>query len=350
MDASGGASVTGVAGARRVTLADVAAHAGVSRATASLVVRGEGSLAESTRARVRAAMDELGYVYNRGAAALRASSTQSIGLVVPDVSNDFTAELTVTVENNVGDLVTLIGNSLEDLDRQDALVRSMIERQVDGLIVLPAVGTTSHLVETLRASRVPVVMATREMRGTGLPYVGIDNVLGGRLAADHLLQHGARRVAYVGGFEILRPRRDRVAGARRALAKGGAELVADIPGPPRGSWGREVARELIAAGELPDAIICHNDLVAFGVYRALREKGLGDPHELPVVSYDDIAAAELWEPPLTSVGASGYEVGMRCAEALLRRMSAPQEEPERILVSPHLAVRESCGCAPGAPL
>jgi LacI family transcriptional regulator len=344
VDASVVAGVTGVHGARRVTLSDVAARAGVSRATASLVVRGEGALAETTRERVRAAMDELGYVYNRGAAALRASSTQSIGLVVPDVSNDFTAELTVTVENNVGGFVTLIGNSLEDLDRQDALVRSMIERQVDGMIVLPAVGTTDRLVAMLTASRVPVVMATREMRSTGLPYVGIDNLLGGRLAADHLLGHGARRVAYIGGLEQLRPRRDRVAGARRALVKAGGELVADIPGPPRGSWGRDIARELIASGQLPDAIICHNDLVAFGVYRALRERGLGNPHELPIVSYDDIAAAELWEPPLTSVGASGYEVGMRCAEALLRRMAAPQDEAERILVSPHLVVRESCGC------
>lgn len=344
MDASVVAGVTGAAGTRRVTLSDVAARAGVSRATASLVVRGEGALAETTRERVRVAMEELGYVYNRGAAALRASTTQSIGLVVPDVSNDFTAELTVTVENNVGDLVTLIGNSLEDLDRQDALVRSMIERQVDGMIVLPAVGSTDRLVSMLRGSRVPVVMATREMSGTGLPYVGIDNVLGGRLAVDHLLQHGARRVAYIGGLEQLRPRHDRVAGARQALAVGGGELVADIPGPPRGSWGREIARELIAAGELPDAIICHNDLVAFGVYRALRERGLGDPSELAIVSYDDIAAAELWEPPLTSVGASGYEVGMRCAEALVRRMAAPAAEPERILVSPHLVVRESCGC------
>src|SRR5690606_27173128 len=121
------------------------------------------ALAASTRERVRAAMDELGYVYNRGAAALRASSTQSIGLVVPDVSNDFTAELTVTVENNVGDLVTLIGNSLEDLDRQDALVRSMLERQVDGMIVLPAVGNSDRLVALLQAARVPVVMATREI-------------------------------------------------------------------------------------------------------------------------------------------------------------------------------------------
>lgn len=348
MDASVVAGVTGVHGARRVTLSDVAARAGVSRATASLVVRGEGALAAQTRERVRAAMDELGYVYNRGAAALRASKTQSIGLVVPDVSNDFTAELTVTVENNVGGLVTLIGNSLEDLDRQDALVRSMIERQVDGMIVLPAVGTTDRLVAMLTASRVPVVMATREMRSTGLPYVGIDNLLGGRLAADHLVGHGARRVAYIGGLAQLRPRRDRVAGARRALVKAGGELVADIPGPPRGSWGRDIARELIAEGQLPDAIICHNDLVAFGVYRALRERGLGNPRDLPIVSYDDIAAAELWEPPLTSVGASGYEVGMRCAEALLRRMAAPEAEAERILVSPHLVVRESCGCVADA--
>lgn len=348
MDASGVKSVNREGRpVRRVTLSDVAARAGVSRATASLVVRGEGALAEATRERVRAAMDELGYVYHRGAAALRASRSQSIGLIVPDVLNDFTAEFTVTVESNVGGRVTLIGNTLETLDRQDALLRSMIERQVDGLIVIPAVDTTEEFGRTLAASGVPTIVATRELRGSGIPYVGIDNVLGGRLAAEHLILHGARRVAYVGGLPTLHPRKDRVAGAQHALAKAGGELVLDIPGPPRGAWGRDIARQIVSGGDLPDALICHNDLVAFGVYRTLREHGLADPQVLPVVSFDDIDAAELWEPPLTSVGASGHQVGLRCAQALFDLMAKPEGAADRILISPRLEVRASCGCTDG---
>lgn len=333
---------------KRVTLADVALHAGVSRATASLVVRNAGNLAETTRERVRASMDALGYVYHRGAASLRASRTQSVGLIVPDMSNGFTAELTIAVESVLAATgkVTLMANSLEDPVHQDLLVRSMLERQVDGLLVIPAVGTRRAFAENLARSGVPAVIATREVPHPDIPYVGIDNVKGGRLAGEHLLFHGVERVAYLGGFAKLRPRSDRIRGVQQALKGSGTRLEIDITGPPRGSWGLETARQLVADGALPDGIVCHNDLVAFGVYRALRQLLPGQSKAVHVVSYDDVAAASLWEPPLTTVAASGREVGMRCAEVLLRRLADPRGPAPRSLITSNLVIRESCGCPP----
>ena len=333
---------------KRVTLTDVALYAGVSRATASLVLRDAGSLTDTTREKVRTAMDVLGYVYHRGAASLRASRTQSIGLIVPDMSNGFTAEMTITVESMLAEagIVTLMANSLEDPGHQDLLVRSMLERQVDGLLFIPAVGTKRSFAENIVKSGVPAVIATREMPHPGIPYVGIDNVKGGRLAGEHLLFHGVERIAYLGGFAQLGPRRDRIRGVRQALREAGSStnLDIDVPGPPRGFWGLETARQLMDDGELPDGVVCHNDLVAFGVYRALRQHPLRASDSLHTVSYDDVAAASLWEPPLTTVAASGHEVGLRCAEVLLRRIADPHGPVERSLITSNLVVRESCGC------
>lgn len=335
---------------KRVTLSDVALHAGVSRATASLVVRNAGNLAETTRERVRASMDALGYVYHRGAASLRASRTQSVGLIVPDMSNGFTAEMTIAVESVLAAAgkVTLMANSLEDPVHQDLLVRSMLERQVDGLLVIPAVGTRREFAENLSRAGVPAVIATREVPHPDIPYVGIDNVKGGRLAGEHLLFHGVKQVAYLGGFAKLRPRTDRIRGVQQALKGSGTNLEIDITGPPRGSWGLETARKLVADGALPDGIVCHNDLVAFGVYRALRQLLPEQSKAVHVVSYDDVAAASLWEPPLTTVAASGQEVGMRCAEVLLRRLADPRGPAPRSLITSNLVIRESCGCPPAS--
>jgi len=332
---------------KRITLSDVAMHAGVSRATASLVVRNAGNLADTTRDRVRASMYSLGYVYHRGAASLRASRTQSVGLIVPDMSNGFTAEMTIAVESVLAGrgMVTFMANSLESPAHQDLLLRSMLERQVDGVLVIPAVGTERSFADTLARSGVPTVIATREIAHSRIPYVGIDNVKGGRLAGEHLLFHGVERVAYLGGFADLGPRRDRIMGVQNALRAQGKALAFDVPGAPRGSWGLDVARELLSEGNLPDGIVCHNDLVAFGVYRALRELAPERTKTVHVVSYDDVAAASLWQPSLTTVAASGRDVGLHCADVLLQRIAEPNLPAQRLLVPSHLVVRESCGCA-----
>jgi len=334
---------------RRVTLADVARHAGVSRATASLVLRNTGHLAPATRNRVRQSMLELGYVYHRGAASLRAARTHTIGLIVPDISNGFTAEWAIAVESVLmrENLVTLVANSLEDDTYQDVLVQSMLERQVDGLLVIPAVGSTDRLTQTLARSGVPAVLATREIAHPQIPYVGIDNVNGGRLAGEHLLGHGVERMSYLGGFAGIGPRRHRVEGVRRAIRGSGVKLVNDIAGPPRGAWGLEVAQRLIGSGRLTDGIVCHNDHVAFGVYRALRMAGASLLNSVRVISYDDVAAASLFEPPLTTVAADGTEIGTRSAEVVVRRIAHPNSLPERLLVTSRLIVRESCGCHRG---
>ncbi len=332
---------------RRVTLADVAARAGVSKATASLVLRNAGNLHESTRERVRESMRELGYVYHRGAASMRARRTFTAGLVVPDLSNPFTAELATAVEASLEreGLVTLMSSAFEDPELQQRLVASIVERQVDGILVFPAIGSDPSLVDGLVARGVPVVVAVRNLRPGLADYVGIDNVASGRLAAEHLVEHGCQRIAFIGGYAELMPRQERIAGIQSVLQSAtSAALVEDLAGPATGEWGRGVIDRLFGDAPYPDGIVCQSDVVAFGLYRGLRDQRPELLDTVRIVSHDDVSEAALWEPPLTSVAANGADVGRRCAEVLMKRIADPSSPVEQVLLEPRLVVRQSCGC------
>lgn len=332
---------------RRVTLKDVAAYAGVSRATASLVIRDAGQLTDATRDRVRKAMDALGYVYHRGAASLRATHTQTIGLVVPEISNPFTAEYVIGLESEFAgrDVVVLLSNAYESSARQETVVRTLMEQQVDGLVITPALGSSSHFITTLANAGIPVVISIRPVDDPSLPYVGTDNVRGGELAGAHLAAHGVRSVAYIGGFRGLGPRADRVDGVARGLAQAPrrGRIVADVDGPATGRFGYEATSRLLATGALPEGIVCHNDTVAFGLYRALRDLAPDRVDRIHVIGFDNVDESALWEPPLTTLAVNGREVGRLSANALARRILDPSGAPERVLLTPELVVRGSCG-------
>jgi LacI family transcriptional regulator len=332
---------------RRVTLKDVAEYAGVSRATASLVVRDSGQLADVTRERVRAAMLALGYVYHRGAASLRATHTKTVGLVVPEISNPFTAEYVMGAEEEFGerDVVVLVSNAFESRARQQTVVRSLLEQQVDGLIITPALGSDPSFISYLATTGIPVVISIRPVDDPTLPYVGTDNFRGGELAGAHLAAHGARTIIYMCGLAGLTPRADRAAGVAQGLANapGRARIVKDISGPATGRFGYEATLELLRKGALPDAIVCHNDTVAFGIYRALRDHAPRYVDTLRVIGFDNVDEAALWEPPLTTLTVNGREVGRLAANALARRIFEPDGAPERVLLTPELVVRRSCG-------
>lgn len=333
----------------RITLTDVAQHAGVSPATASLVLRGTGRLSDTTRQRVQASMEALGYVYHRGAASLRGTRSQTIGLIVSDISNVFTAELSIGLESTLAErgVVTLMASSLEDPDRQRLLLRSMLERQVDGILIIPVIDTDQRFVDQLTGIGVPAIIASREPDDHDLSYVGIDNLKGGRLAAEHLITHDITEFGYLGGHNEIGPRQGRYAAAVSVMAKHGVPITMDVTGQPTGDLGLSVARRALRDGGLPSGLICQNDQVAFGVYRALREAGSDTgPEAIKVVSFDDVAEAALWEPPLTSIAASGRQVGIRCAEVLHRRIQDPDSPIERSLIMPSIVVRQSCGCPP----
>ncbi|MFH8248996.1 LacI family DNA-binding transcriptional regulator [Microbacterium sp. B2969] len=329
------------------TLLDVAERAGVSRATASLVVRDTGRVSTATRERVRRAMSELGYVYDRAAAAMRSHSTRSIGVIVTHVGNPFFAELIGGFQEELQSLgySCILTTSGDDVQQQQRALDELRSHKVAAVAFAPATGTGAEFTANLEHLELPFVMMTRQIRDNDpVPYVGPDDVAGGRLAAEHLLSHGARTFAYLGGASTVQSRADRRAGLAEAMSAAGLDTasVIDITSETSGRGGLRAAEQMLTQHDMPDAIMCHSDSVAFGVYRALRIRDLAA--SVRVTGYDDIATAELWEPPLTTVATHPAALGQRAARHLIDQLEN-DTNAGFLRVLPTLRVRQSCGCS-----
>ncbi|MEV6900339.1 LacI family DNA-binding transcriptional regulator [Amycolatopsis sp. NPDC051372] len=334
----------------RVTLAQVAVRAGVSRSTASLVLRNSELVAPRTRQAVQDAMAALGYVYHRGAASLRVRQSGSIAVVVTDLANPFHAELTDGVEAALRPSggITLLARTFGDVRRQTTVLTTMLEYQTDGVLLVPATGTQEDDLTVLTDRGIPLVLMTRYIGKPGLNYVGVQETEAGHAGATHLLDHGCAAMAYFGGPEKATARRDRFSGFRSALAGSTASVLErwSIPTPNTALGSYEVAARLLAAGlPLPDGVLAHSDAVAFGLMRALRETGRRPPQDMRIVGGADIEAAAMWEPPLTTISVHAADMGRKAADLLRRIIDGnPADGPH--LYPPALMIRESCGCGP----
>jgi LacI family transcriptional regulator len=332
-----------------VTLLEVAHDAGVSRATASLVLRGSDLVADETRERVLASMRKLGYVYHRGAASLRTQRSHTIGLLVPDVTNPFFAEMTVGIEERLDQAqhVVLLGNTAETLNKQERLLAMMQEYRADGVLLCPATGTSAQTLVRLRQGRLPFVLFTRYVDRVDADYVGTDNVRGAELATEHLIALGHQRIAFVGGPANSSARRDRLQGYQHALMRHGLPVdpALQITSSTTREGGHDCIRVLLERAEPPTAVLCYNDIVAFGVMLGLQASGYVPGRDVAVIGFDDIAEAALWRPALTTVAISPRQIGEEAARLLLERIAAPDTAARQIILRPKLIVRDSCGTA-----
>lgn len=331
------------------TIVDIARAAGVSKSTVSLVLNGDRRVRPETRAHVEAAINRLGYVYNRGAANLRGATSSLIGLVINDLTNPFFAELAAGIEDALFalGLVPILANTSESLERQAQVLQSLREHGVAGIIMCPARGTdTWALVKQLPAS-IPVVITTRRISGTPLPYVGADNRFGARQAVAHLVRLGHRRIGFLGGDATMTTHREREAGWRDALMEAGipADDCLVFPGAPTRRGGFEAIERALGTQRSPSAILCYNDIVAIGATRALINRGIMPGKDIAIIGFDDIAEAQDNAPPLTTISADIKRLGVRCAESLLGLIRG--EEPAGLSHDgrTRLIIRESCGAA-----
>src|SRR5262245_26197983 len=298
-----------------VTLLDVARDAGVSRATASLVLRGSALVADETRDRVLASMSKLGYVYHRGAASLRTQRSHTVGLIVPDVTNPFFAEMTVGIEQRLDQAqhVVLLGNTAETLDKQERLLAMMQEYRADGVLLCPANDTSTQTIVRLRQARLPFVLFTRYVDGVEADYVGADNVRGAELAIEHLVGLGHQRIAFVGGPANSSARRDRLQGYRNALARHGLPIdpALQLTSSTTREGGHHCIRTLLELPDPPTAVLCYNDIVAFGVLLGLQASGHTPGSDVAVIGFDDIDEAGLRRPAVTPVALLPRQIGTR---------------------------------------
>lgn len=330
----------------RFTLKDIAKHASVSPATASLVLRNSPLVAVATRARVRASIDQLGYVYDRTAANLRGRLTHTIGLVVCEITNPFYAELTAGVDSVLDQAgwVSFLANTAESPARQDRFIERMREHRVDGLLLSPAEGSDPGLADRLDSLGMPLVYVLRSLGSRPANYVGADFRLGMRLAVDHLVQLGHKHIAFVGGGRRASPARDRAIAYRETLTRHGLPVgpVVDCA-PTREDGARAVSKLVSGAPTDPTAILCYNDICASGVMMALADRGVRVGRDCAVIGFDDITEAAHYRPALTTICISARRIGEEAAQLLLRRIRSPDSPPETVVLPPQLVVRASCG-------
>ena len=372
-----------------VTLYDVARQAGVSIATVSRVLHGQESVRETTSARVRAAIEELGYVPDGAAQSLARNRKDVIGLVcvehtglnpnqydIESMSLLFYDEVMRGAEALIRDrhwslLITYLredellasygqddlpdGEAQAERDREDEPVLPRLltlSGKVDGLLIGEGVVPTTALARLAR--RLPVVVVAGDPALRGVDVVAADNWSGAHALVSHLVvEHGRRRLFHVDGPETAPDAKTRRLATQAVIdAHPGAKMVGACSGRFSVRSGEAAAEQMLAefggpGGDLPDAIICSNDQMAIGVLRTLTKHSIRVPHDIALIGFDDIYPATLCDPPLTTVNQPIRSIGERSCERLIERIAHPTLRPTVELLPTELVIRTSCGCPPG---
>ena len=246
---------------KHITLQQVAKHAGVSRATASLVVRGSQSISAATREKVMKSIRELGYVYDRIAANLRSKSSSTVGLIIMELANPFYSELLVGIHQELdkSGQTVILGTTFDSFAIQDRLLSTLLEHRVGGIILSAVSGSSSESIERVRRWGIPVVLVGRRVAGVTCDYVGIDNVAGGQLAVEHLLGSGHHRIAFLGGSAKLSSWQGRKQGYDQALQNAGIAVDPSliIESPATRECGPELIQRILNIPNPPTAIFCN---------------------------------------------------------------------------------------------
>jgi LacI family transcriptional regulator len=329
---------------------DVAAAARVSVGTVSNVLNHPERVAAPTRERVLAAVERLGFVRNESARHLRARSSRVIGLIVLDASNPFEAGVAEGVAAAVEEsgCVVLLGSSGGRLERERRYVELFAEQRVRGLLITPTHLAPPNLTG-LSGRGIPVVFLDNHPDRTH-SNVAVDDVAGGRIAVEHLLSGGHRRLAIVGGPWSLAQMQDRVKGAEEAiLRQDGATLLRISTRGLTLLAGLEAADQLLALDpdERPTGVFAANDLVALGLLQRLLARGVRIPEDVALIGYDDIEFAASAAVPLSTVRLPREVLGRRAADLLFREIAAREAgehvEPAQVLFEPELVARASTG-------
>ena len=329
------------------SIRDVAQHAGVSVGTVSNVLNRPGEVSAESIRRVHEAIEALGYVRNDAARKLRAGVSTTVGFVVLDGQNPFFGDVVRGAEDEASGqgIAILYGNTDEDPKRERMYLDLFEEQQVRGVLISPY-GDINPRLERLRSRGIPAVLVDRFSGDGRFSSVSVDSVNGGRMAVEHLIATGRRRIAFVGGPFDIRQVNDRLAGARAAAENAaehvdlevvatdaltvadGAAAGARIIARPRADW--------------PDAIFAANDLLALGLLQALIVDGrMLVPDEIALIGFDDNACAAAAAVPLSSMRQPSRMIGRTALRILLEETADPELIPRQTVFQPELIVRAS---------
>lgn len=340
---------------RRATLQDVAEAVKLSVNTVSRALSGKPGVSERTRTLIRAEAERIGYVPNPHARSLVLGSRKMIGLVITNVSNPFYAELISEIElhaSAAGYTVVLLLSD-ESPDREAAAADTVVQSGLDGVIVVPVQGGQDPWVQVQRLG-IPLVVVNRELPELNAAFVSTDNRAGAYAATAHVVERGARSVILLEEDLPISTIDQRIAGFRAAMTDHGLDLhprsVVAVPTrrtdraalPWQADDAYRIAGDLLDRGYLPDAFVVGNDYFALGLFRALRERGIGVPDATMIVGFGDYPFSEFLNPSLSTVRLPARQVGKTAAEMLLGQLRGDGPAPqEPVLVQPELVIRDS---------
>jgi LacI family transcriptional regulator len=330
------------------TIRDVAREAGVSPATVSRYLNGNIELPAETAGRIDAVSKRLDYRPNLLAKRLSLGSSETIGLVTPEIANPFFAALAAAAEAEArrAGFSILLSSTGGDLEMEAASIDRLAARHVDGLLVLTNRVDDGRL-RDLIDGRTDVVVLDEDVPGARVTRIFVENEAGSRDATRHLIAAGHRRIAHIGGPEQLLSTEERFAGFARAMAEAGLEVEDGLVrfGPYERAHGRDATRAILANGR-PTAVFTGSDYIAIGVLEELAAHGLSVPGDLSLASFDDMPFADLLSPPITTVRQPIEALGRLGIRTLLAQIRGEETPPIQRLPT-ELVIRKSVGPPPG---
>lgn len=339
-------AASGDPGTGEVSIKDVARHAGVSIGTVSNALNRPDRVSAPTRARVRAVVDELGYVRSASARQLRSGDSRIVALLVLDIGNPFFVDVSRGAERaaRARGLGLMMCHSEQDPEAESLYLSMFAEQRVRGVLVTPADTSGASLTGFARHG-IPYVLVDRVVDSADACSVSVDDVGGGRIAVQHLAEGGHERIAYVSGPAHLAQCHDRGVGAATAITEAGLPSSALTVLETRRldvASGRDAGARLLGMRPRPTAVFCANDLLALGVLQAMFDAGVRVPDDVALVGYDDIEFAEAAAVPLTSVRQPAVRMGETAAEMLLAETEGDRDHVhDSVVYQPELIVRRS---------
>ncbi|MBA7586066.1 Ribose operon repressor [subsurface metagenome] len=325
-----------------ITLKMVAERAGVSVNTASRAINNKSDINEETKKRVLKVAQELGYVRNATAVALRTKKTGTLGVVIADNRNPFYAEVLNGIEEAAREknYHIILANTQRDYQKEEEAINLLLAKRVDGLLITPVQDRNDDIKKLIEAN-IPFVIVGRDFKNIEVDAVYNDEVKGGFFATEYLIKKGHKRIAFINGFLHKSPAQGRLEGYKKALKEHGIPLddmmvsVGDIDVED----GYERTKQMLEKNLDFTAIFAYNDMMAFGAMQAIKEKDLRIPEDIGLVGYDDIPFSSLMNPSLTTIRLKKQDLGIESVELLLSRINGSREKMKKIMLNVELIVR-----------